>query len=175
MWFKSYKHFYQITTTSWTDAQQSHVHQKSCYACQSLDECSHTYVCKIWSKYTMRYKGYEHFHYLVMGGQTESYIVNTCSAHLRVMQLCICSGSWLRQNITSRAKFRLNLPCFYLDWLMLTLRCSTRYERSASVNGNTVIFIVYIYPPRLLPQHWGLTHAGVKSQDEDSFELSVKQ
>ena len=44
MWFKSYEHFYQLTTTGSTDAQQSLVHQKSCNACQWLAENVDMYI-----------------------------------------------------------------------------------------------------------------------------------
>ena len=37
MWFKSYEHFHQLTTTGSTHVYLSLVHQKGCYACQWLD------------------------------------------------------------------------------------------------------------------------------------------
>ena len=113
MWFKLLWAF-SLTCHDWLDcdAQQSLVHQWRLLSMPAIKQCWHAYVCEIWSNYTMWFRSFEHFNYLLMGWQTYSWVkVFRINPEFRILRLTFLRKSaskfWIRTIIASLISFQI--------------------------------------------------------------------
>ena len=73
--FKSYELFINWPQQGWLMLSQASSNKKGDFACQCLRNVDMNYKCKMWLKYTMWFKIYEHFHWFTMDRWTHIVII----------------------------------------------------------------------------------------------------